>query len=292
MKKQFAAFAVGAVLTVGAMPLQAGEIVLDSFKSKVLGQEFKMQVYLPDGYQEADKPLPVVYMLHGAGSTEDSWPVRGGIQVTADQLIKRSQLRPSIIVMPTLGPHSWYADANDAKAQTAFLDDLVPYVEEKYKTRSDRAGRSIAGLSMGGYGALNLSLSRPDLFCAAGVLSPAIYDPLPPETSAARKAPQFVKNGTFDDQAWTDALYPSRLDGYKKAETIVPMWIESGDHDALGIVLAAAQLYWTLHSIQPKDIEYRVVDGDHDWMVFRESSIRALPYMNSKCESLDSVSKN
>ncbi|GMV47196.1 MAG: hypothetical protein AMXMBFR66_25940 [Pseudomonadota bacterium] len=42
------------------------------------------------------------------------------------------------------------------------------------------------------------------------------------------------------------------------------MWIESGDHDMFGIVLAAAKLYWTLHATQPKDIEYRVIDGDHD----------------------------
>lgn len=287
MKQSFLACALAAVLAVSALPLQAGEIVQDDLASNTLGQKFKMQIYLPDGYHDAKEQFPVIYMLHGAGSTEDSWTVRGGIEVTADQLIKRGKMRPSIIVMPTFGPASWYADANEVKAQTAFIDDLIPYIEGKYKARSDRAGRSIAGLSMGGYGALNLSLSRPDLFCAAGVLSPAIYDPLPPETSAARRTPQFMKEGKFDEQAWTNALYPARLGAYKKAGAIVPMWIESGDHDALGIVLAAAQLFWTLHAHQPKDIEYRVIDGDHDWMVFRASSIRALPYMSGKCEALE-----
>lgn len=244
-----------------------------------------MQVYLPDGYEESSNKYPVLYMLHGAGSTEDSWTVRGGIQVTAAQLIKRGEMRPSIIVMPTFGPASWYTDANEVKAETAFINDLIPYIQEKYKARSDRAGRSVGGLSMGGYGALNLSLSHPELFCAAGILSPAIYTPLPPETSAARKTPQFSKDGQFDEQAWTDSLYPARLDSYQKSQTVVPMWIESGDHDALGIVLAAAQLYWSLNSYQPKDIEYRVIDGDHDWMVFRDSSIRALPYLSQKCEA-------
>jgi hypothetical protein len=77
------------------------------------------------------------------------------------------------------------------------------------------------------------------------------------------------------------------LAAYRKADTIVPMWIESGDHDRFGIVLAAAKLYWTLHATQPGDVEYRVIDGDHDWLVFRESSVRALPYMSKKCEALD-----
>ncbi|KAA0889403.1 hypothetical protein [Pusillimonas sp. ANT_WB101] len=68
------------------------------------------------------------------------------------------------------------------------------------------------------------------------------------------------------------------------------MWIESGDQDRFGIVLAAAKLYWTLHKVQPDDIEYRVIDGNHDWLVFRESSVRALPYMSKKCEALDKKS--
>lgn len=264
----------------------ASEVVRDAFTSTTLGREIKMHVYLPDGYDKATQPLPVLYMLHGAGSDDSSWVDRGGIKVTADALIQRQQMRPSIIVMPTLGPASWYADANADKAETAFVQELLPFVEKKYKARTDRAGRAVGGLSMGGYGALNLSLSHPALFCAAAVLSPAIYDPFPPATSAARKTPQFTRNGQFDEAAWTQALYPARLAAYRAANTVVPMWIESGDHDQFGIVLAAAKLYWNLQATQPKDVEYRVVDGDHDWMVFRESSLRALPYMSAKCEAL------
>ena len=268
-----------------AAPAVASTLVQDSFASKALGRDIKMNVYLPDGYDQAADKLPVVYMLHGADADETAWVLKGGIQVTADNLIVRHEMRPAVIVMPTLGPASWYADANADKAETAFVQDLLPYVEAHYKVRTDRAGRSIGGLSMGGYGALNLSLSHPELFCAAGVLSPAIYDPFPPATSASRKTPQFSKDGKFDEQAWTKSLYPARLDGYRAAKQIVPMWIESGDHDRFGIVLAAAKLYWNLHATQPDDVEYRVVDGDHDWLVFRESAISALPYMSQKCEA-------
>lgn len=263
------------------------EIVSKAYNSDLLNREVTMQVYLPNGYDKdkADK-YPVVYMLHGASGADTDWLVKGGMKVTADQLIARGQLRDSIIVMPTFGPTTWYIDGNADKAETAIIEEFIPYVEKEFNARSDRAGRSVGGLSMGGYGALNLSLSHPELFCAAGVLSPAIYDPLPPETSAARQTPQFTKDGQFDETSWTNALYTSRLTDYHKKDTVVPMWIESGDNDALGIVLAAAKLYWTLHGTQPKDVEYRVIDGDHEWMVFRDSSIRALPYMSEKCESL------
>lgn len=260
------------------------EVISDAMDSDVLKKEIKMKVYLPEGYEDSGKSYPVIYMLHGAESDETSWVDRGGIKVTADALIQRGQLRPSIIVMPTLGKNSWYIDGNSDQAETALIKDLIPYIEEKYKASSERQGRSVAGLSMGGYGALNLSLSHPEFFCAAGILSPAIYNPLPPETSASRTAPQFLKNNVFDDKMWTESLYTARLEHYKESGAIVPMWIESGDHDALGIVVAGAELYWTLHAHQPENIEYRVVDGDHDWMVFRESSIRALPYMSKKCE--------
>lgn len=263
------------------------EIIEDQFKSATLDRDVTMQVYLPDGYdREKSDKYPVIYMLHGAGGLNTDWLVKGGLKVTADQLIARGKLRDSVIIMPTFGPTTWYIDGNADKAETVFIKEFIPYIEEKFNVSSDRSDRSIAGLSMGGYGALNLSLSYPQLFCSAGVLSPAIYDPLPPETSAARQALQFTKDNVFDEESWKNSLYTARLDEYYKKEIIVPMWIESGDHDSLGIVLAAANLYWTLHEYQPDDIEYRVVDGDHDWMVFRDSAIRALPYMSQKCEEL------
>lgn len=277
----------GAIVLSMSLSFAESEVVESSFNSDILNRDITMQVYLPDGYDKnKEDQYSVVYMLHGAGGSDTDWLVKGGMKVTADQLMARGQLRDSVIVMPTFGPATWYTNGNADQAETAFVEEFIPFVEKQFNVRNDRAGRSVGGLSMGGYGALNLSLSYPQLFCAAGVLSPAIYDPLPPETSASRKTPQFTKDGEFDAKSWTDSLYTARLDGYYKKDTTVPMWIESGDNDALGIVLAAAQLYWTLHDYQPNDVEYRVIDGDHDWMVFRDSAIRALPYMSQKCESL------
>ena len=270
-------------LCLAGAAASAGELVADSVASAALGRDVKFTVYLPDGYKEAPGKYPVVYLLHGAGGDEYEWARKGGAVETLDGLIKRGLMRPTIAVMPTTGPASWWADGAAEKAETALMTELLPYVEAKYKASTERSGREIAGLSMGGYGALNLSLSYPAKFCAAGIISPAIYDPLPPETSASRKTPQFVRNGQFDPETWKALNYPARLDKYMQSAQKVPMWIVSGDHDYLGIAVMSANLHWRMLKIQPKLAELRVIDGDHEWLTFRDALPDALQYIDRQC---------
>jgi enterochelin esterase-like enzyme len=261
----------------------AGEVFLDAFKSTALNGEVKFTIYLPDGYKDSSERYPVVYLLHGAGGDENEWRTKGGAVETLDGLMRRGRIRPSVVVMPTVGPASWWANGAAETAETAIVNELLPHVEARYKVASGRSSRSIGGLSMGGYGSLNLALRYPDKFCAAAIISPAIYDPLPPETSAARRTPQFMRNGQFDPETWKALNYPAHLETYTKADKKVPMWIVSGDHDRLGIALMSAQLYWRLFQIQPKQVELRIVDGDHEWLVFREALPDALEYVDHQC---------
>lgn len=283
--RQFAcrgAAALGICLALAAQS-QAGEVFADAARSNPLGRDVKFTVYLPDGYKDGAGSYPVVYLLHGAGGDENEWRTKGGAVETLDGLIKRGLMRPSVVIMPTAGPASWWANGASEQAESAIMDDLLPYVESKYKVSRERKGRSIGGLSMGGYGALNLALRHPAKFCAAAIISPAIYDPLPPETSAARRTPQFVRNGQFDADTWKALNYPAHLDAYKAQPNRVPMWIVSGDHDFLGIAVMSANLYWRLHQIQPKQAELRVIDGDHEWLVFRDALPDALQYVDRTC---------
>ncbi len=269
-----------AILLTG--PAWAGELVADSFNSPALGRDYRMRIYLPDGYKEKPGYYPVIYLLHGASGDENDWPAKGGATQTLDGLIARGLIRPSVVVMPGNGP-SWWVNGAVEKAETALMDELMPYVEGKYKVSRERSHRLIGGLSMGGYGALNLAIKYPDRFCGAAVISPAIYDPLPPETSAARRTAQFVRNGQFDPELWKSLNYPAHLEGYRKAAQKVPMWIVAGDHDKLGIALMSAQLFSRLLPVQPKQIELRIVDGDHEWMVFRDALPDALHYVDGHC---------
>jgi len=263
-----------------------GELLSDSVKSAALGTDLPFTIYLPDGYKDGAAKLPVVYLLHGAGGNELEWARKGGAVETLDGLIKRGLIRPMIAIMPTAGPDSWWTDGASAKAETAIMTELMPYVEGKFRVMPERNGRAIAGLSMGGYGALNLSLRYPAKFCAAGIISPAIYDPLPPETSASRKAAQFMRNGQFDADTWKALNYPAHLDKYSQSPQKVPMWIVSGDHDFLGIAVMSANLYWRVLKLQPKLAELRVIDGDHEWMTFRDALPDALQYIDRQCTRL------
>ncbi|MEO3690515.1 alpha/beta hydrolase [Roseateles paludis] len=274
--------AAGALATAQS---NASDLLPDSLHSTALGAELKFNIYLPDAYKDAPPTarFPVVYLLHGAGGNETDWAQQGGAVQTLDGLIKRGLIRPVIAVMPTTGPHTWWVDSGAAKARTALMNELLPYVDGKYRTVAERNGRAVAGLSMGGYGALNLALRHPDKFCAAGLLSAAVYEPLPPETSAARRSPAFQREGRFDPEAWRAQNHPALLARYSSGPQRVPMWITSGDHDALGIALASAQLYWRLLKIQPQLAELRIVDGDHEWLTFRDALPEALQYMDRAC---------
>ena len=105
---------------------------------------------------------------------------------------------------------SWFVDRRE-KMETAVIRDLIPDVEKSFRTLRTRDGRLIGGLSMGGYGSLRFALKYPEMFAAAALLSPAIYDPLPPKNSGARRAPPFAMP-EFDEQAWRDLNYSKLWD--------------------------------------------------------------------------------
>ena len=126
--KQFArrgAAALGICLALAAQS-QAGDLFADAARSNSLGRDVKFTVYLPDGYKDGAGPYPVVYLLHGAGGDENEWRTKGGAVETLDGLIKRGLMRPSVVIMPTAGPASWWANGASEKAETAIMDDLLP----------------------------------------------------------------------------------------------------------------------------------------------------------------------
>ena len=271
-----------AVLAAVFAPAHAGQLVHAEFNSTLLGRKVAVNVYLPDGYDNGGQ-FPVTYLLHGAGGNETEWASNAGIVATLDAMINRGQIRPTVAVMPTTGGGTWWVDGATDRAEAAFMQELLPWVERRYKVATGRGSRSIGGQSMGGYGALRLALKYPDRFCGAMILSPAIYDPLPPATSASRLTSQFARSGKFDETLWKSLNYPALLPAYQRGTERVAMWIASGDHDHLGIAAESANLYWKMFQIQPKKVELRIVDGDHEWLAFREMFPDALRYVEAQC---------
>ena len=256
----------------------AGEVFLETFRSEALGRDYKYTVYLPDSYKKDDKKYPILYLLHGAGGDENEWLAKGGLRETMDAMIARKLIKPMVVIMPG-HTAAWWVDGAKEKGETALVKEVMPHAEAKYRIDAVRSNRLIAGLSAGGFGALNLIMKYPQMFAASAILSPAVYDPVPPSHSSGVRQPPFQKDGKFDADLWKSLNYVSHIEGYKKSGVIVPLYINTGDHDTFSIAFHAATLFERLRLHQPDAIELRIVNGDHEWMVWRDTLADALQFM-------------
>jgi enterochelin esterase-like enzyme len=267
-----------AVLLVGlalASPATASVVVSREFKSATLERTWSYAVYLPSGYDTSNLVYPVLYLLHGSGGNLYQWVNQGRIQQTADALIAAGDIPPAIIVMPDAGT-SWFVDRKE-KMETAVVRDLIADVERSFRTLTSREGRLVAGLSMGGYAAMRFALKYPEMFAAAALLSPAIYNPEPPENSVARTAGVFGAPA-YDASVWKSLNYPALWESYLAKQKPVPMYINSGDDDDFFTELEAVQFYELLRkSKQPAEL--RIVDGGHAWAVWASTIGDALKYI-------------
>ena len=256
----------------------AGEVFLETFRSQALGRDYKYTVYLPDSYQKDDKKYPILYLLHGAGGDENEWLAKGGLRETMDAMIARKLIKPMVVIMPG-HTAAWWVDGAKEKGETALVKEVMPHAEAKYRIDAMRSNRLIAGLSAGGFGALNLIMKYPQMFAASAILSPAVYDPVPPSHSSGVRQPPFQKDGKFDAELWKSLNYVSHIEAYKKSGVIVPLYINTGDHDTFSIAFHAATLFERLRFHQPDAIELRIINGDHEWMVWRDTLADALQFM-------------
>jgi enterochelin esterase-like enzyme len=148
---------------------QPGQVKQDSITSEKPSQDFL--IYLPPCYDEMNKThYPVLYLLHGQGSTEDQWVGLGAVDI-ADELILSGEVLPFIIVFPD--DHYWNLPAGPGFGER-MINLVIPYVDKNYRTLADRAHRSIGGLSRGGGWTIHLGFTHPELFGSLGLHSPAV----------------------------------------------------------------------------------------------------------------------
>ena len=145
---------------------------------------------LPNGYGKlvkgkggkmAQERYPVLYLQHGWGENETSWPVQGKAGLIMDNLIADGKIKPFIVVMA-------YGLTNDFKFGTigrftaeefekVLIDELIPYIDANFLTKADKWNRAMAGLSMGGMETKLITLRRPEVFGYWGLLSGGQYAP-------------------------------------------------------------------------------------------------------------------
>ena len=180
------------------------------FFSKVCGEWRRMYVYTPAGYeQNPSARYPVLYLQHGGGEDETGWIYQGFADVILDNLVADGKAEPMIIVMVSGVAHPAGDPAADAFDQMV-VEDVIPFVDGRFRTLADRDHRAVAGLSWGAKQAYDLGLGYRDLFSWVAGFSgiivigefrtrPAGYED--PEKFAA------AYDGVFKDPKWFNENY-------------------------------------------------------------------------------------
>jgi len=151
-----------------------GTIVSDSLISPELGgQRRTILVYLPPTYNTQvgrNKHYPVLYLLHGSPGQAHDWFSAGKANQSADTLIDLGRIPELVMVLPDgngrQGATSEWGNSYDQNQliESYVVNDVVKYIDSKYRTIRDAAHRAIGGLSMGGFGATNIAVHHPDVF--------------------------------------------------------------------------------------------------------------------------------
>lgn len=296
-----------------------GGVTTRQFRSQALGTTKHYVVYLPPSYaRDHQRRYPVAYYLHGLDGNETDWTVKGHIDKTLDSLIAAG-LPELILVMPD-GDDSWYTtwnflgDYQGCRKQQPphrtnesvddycvpwphyddyIARDLVAHVDSTYRTLADRNHRGIAGLSMGGYGAISLAISYPDVFSAAashsGVLTPLLvgYDSTTRRARYATDMTQIEQQYAYiwpstrlafgkDTLGWK-ARDPARRAIARAGRADFPsLYVDCGVEDPY--IDQSRAFRDALQSVQLRP-EYYERGGAHTWPYWQANAVHSLSFL-------------
>ena len=252
--------------------------------SNILKTDRKYAIYLPAGYESSDRSYPVLYLLHPAGPAntipnQQSWFYYGELKQYLDKAIESGEIAPMIVVTPdaNFGSKriSYFNDPEgDFNFEDFFFKEFIPFIEKKYRCRTEKGSRAIAGASMGGQAAIQYALHQPDLFSVTCALSAAVR----------KYESEYFKN-RFPDVSekilteWYiqyDAIsYFENLPANTESKT--KWYIVCGDDDRLSANNSLLHI-----AMKSKGIphEFRIHNGAHDWSYWRNVLPEFMTYLS------------
>ena len=306
------------LLLVSTTALAKGKVITRKFHSDALGVDKEYRVYLPDGYDTAKtKRYPVFYYLHGLGGNEGNWVESGKLDEAADGLALQA-----IVVMPD-GDDNFYTDAltqTDYAAcmkdgaglffkneplekkcvkkrnyETYIVKDLIADVDKTYRTIAKRDSRAIAGLSMGGYGALVLGLRHTDVFAAAAShsgIDAMLYAGPDPYVKGKEQiltdVKQWAKGAPFDVNTWMRGILGDDIANWKAhdpasltaklAPGALALYLDCGTEDGFRLHNGAAYLHDLLLA-KKIDHAFFLGPGGHDFDFWKPRLPESLKFL-------------
>jgi enterochelin esterase-like enzyme len=262
------------------MQVISGTVKSATFQSRALCKPMRLSLYLPPGYRDSDRACPVLYLLHDWGWTEGSWFDLLDFSAAADRLISAGAVPPFIAAMPQ-GDKSFFIDAADPDGSYEtlirfdpahyegalegcgfygeyLLEDVLPFVERKFRVLARPSMRALGGIGMGATGAAALALSKPGVFSKVGMHSPLLYD-------RPGMGPPWIFG--LSDEAAFRARDPRHLAETAPLSDFPAMYLDTGIDDD------SADLTGSLHNILTRrgvKHTYRAHSGGHDLAIWQD----------------------
>ena len=160
-----------------------GALAQRYYWSETLGEMRRLHVWTPAGYEKSAEKLPVLYLIHGGGDNDASWPGVGAAGWILDNLLAEGKMLPMIVVMP----NGTIPVQNEVPpfAKDMFTS-IIPFIEANYNVLEDASHRAIAGLSMGGMETMEVAFTHPEMFTYVWVLSSSFMPGADPAAESAR----------------------------------------------------------------------------------------------------------
>lgn len=222
--------------------------------SKSMNKDVKCVVITPSAYKSDTTHFPVLYLLHGYSDNYRAWVVK------APDFLKTVDENGFIVVCPDGAFGSWYFDSpvdTTMQYETNVALEIPAYIDAHYRTIASRNARAIAGLSMGGHGALYLAIKHREIFGAAGSMSGGVdFRPFPDNWDIKKYLGEYATNKA----SWDKNVVVNLIDSLQNGD--LKILIDCGVKDFF------MEVNRNLHQkLLSKNIDHDYIErpGEHNW---------------------------
>jgi putative tributyrin esterase len=238
-----------------------------NFRSEALGARGDVLLYTPPEFEQLDN-VPLLILLHGVYGCQWNWWLNGSIDRTTDEMLRHGLTVPMMIAMPSdglWGDGSGYVPHAHADYERWIVDDVPNCLREQFP-QLQRDGVLLAGLSMGGFGAMRLGMKY-----AARVLGISAHSSVTEVTQLSRFIPYPPEAFLFAGSEETSLLYWAK----KNRDHLPPLRFDCGVEDSL--LEDNRNLHRELTAMHVTHI-YEEFPGSHDWLYWSEHVRRTLAF--------------